>query len=97
MIDGVLVPYNVFTIDTKITKEGGKIAVGVKVDKRQRQTRIKFWESVDEDIEYSGKQLDRDIVNLSTIRTIIRGIKENIPSMFPDRAIKMESLKYQRH
>ena len=85
VIDGVLVPYNVFTIDTKITKEGGTIAMGEKVDKRQRQTRIKFWESVDEDIEYSGKQLDRDIVNLSTIRTIIRGIKDNVPSMFPDR------------
>jgi len=85
VIDGVLVPYNVFTIDTKITKEGGKIAIGEKVDKRQRLTRIKFWESVDEDIEYSGKQLDRDIVNPSTIRTIIRAIKENLPSMFPDR------------
>lgn len=88
VIDGVLVPYNVFTIDTRITKEGGKIAMGEKVDKRQRQTRIKFWESVDEDIEYSGKQLDRDIVNLNTIRTIIRGIKDNIPSMFPDRIDK---------
>ncbi len=88
VIDGVLVPYNVFTIDTKITKEGGKIPFGEKVDKRQRQTRIKFWESVDEDIEYSGKQLDRDIVNLTTIRTIVRGIKENLPSMFPDRVDK---------
>lgn len=83
--DGVLVPYNVFTIDTKITKDGGKIALGEKVDKRQRLTRIKFWESVDEDIEYSGKQLDRDIVNPSTIRTIIRSVKESLPSMFPDR------------
>jgi type I restriction enzyme R subunit len=85
VIDGVLVPYNVFTIDTKITKHGGKIALGEKVDKRQRLTRIKFWESVDEDIEYSGKQLDRDIVNPSTIRTIIRSIKESLPSMFSDR------------
>ena len=85
VIDGVLVPYNVFTIETKITKEGSKILMGEKVDKRQRLTRIKFWESVDEDIEYSGKQLDRDIVNPSTIRTIIRGIRDNIPAMFPDR------------
>jgi type I restriction enzyme R subunit len=43
---------------------------------------------VDEDIEYSGKQLDRDIVNPSTIRTVIRAIKENAPSMFPDRIDK---------
>ena len=88
VIDGVLVPYNVFTIETKITKEGGKIVVGEKVDKRERLTRIKFWESVDEDIEYSGKQLDRDIVNPSTIRMIVRGIKDNMPAMFRDRIDK---------
>ncbi|MEO5948218.1 MAG: DEAD/DEAH box helicase family protein, partial [Chitinophagaceae bacterium] len=85
VIDGVLVPYNVFTIETKITKEGSKIAMGEMVDKRERLTRKKFWETTDEDIEYSGKQLDKDIVNPSTIRSIIRAIKENLPSMFPDR------------
>jgi type I restriction enzyme R subunit len=88
VIDGVLVPYNVFTIETKITKEGSKISMGEKVDKRERLTRRKFWESVDEDIEYSGKQLDKDIVNPSTIRTIIRGIKDNLPSIFSDRIDK---------
>jgi type I restriction enzyme R subunit len=85
VIDGVLVPYNVFTIETKITKDGARIGLGERVDKRERLTRRKFWESVDEDVEYSGKQLDRDIVNPSTIRTIIRAIKENLPAMFPDR------------
>ncbi len=85
VIDGVLVPYNVFTLETKITKEGSKISIGEKVDKRERLTRKKFWEAIDEDIEYSGKQLDKDIVNPSTIRTIIRAVKENLPAMFPDR------------
>lgn len=85
VIDGVLVPYNVFTIETQITKEGSKITLGEKVDKRERLTRKKFWESLDEDVEYSGKQLDIDVVNLSTIRTIIRATRDNLPSMFPDR------------
>lgn len=85
VIDGVLVPYNVFTIETQITKEGSKITLGEKVDKRERLTRKKFWENLDEDVEYSGKQLDKDIVNPSTIRTIIKAVKENLPSMFPDR------------
>lgn len=88
VIDGVLVPYNVFSIETKITKEGSKISIGENVDKRERLTRKKFWEAVDEDIEYSGKQLDKDIVNPSTIRTIIQGIKDNMPAMFPDRVDK---------
>ena len=92
VIDGVLVPYNVFTIETKITKDGSKISIGENVDRRERLTRRKFWESVDEDIEYSGKQLDKDIVNPSTIRTIIRAIKENLPMMFPDRVTSPQPL-----
>ena len=85
VVDGVLVPYNVFTIETQITKEGSKISIGEQVDKRERLTRKKFWEAIDEEVEYSGKQLDKDIVNPSTIRTIIKAVKENLPSMFPDR------------
>ncbi|WP_439554039.1 type I restriction endonuclease subunit R [Flavobacterium macrobrachii] len=85
VIDGVLVPYNVFTIETEITKNGNIIKMGEQVDKRERLTRRKFWEALDEDEIYSGKQLDKDIVNPSTIRTIIRATIENLPSMFPDR------------
>ncbi|WP_288461539.1 DEAD/DEAH box helicase family protein [uncultured Chryseobacterium sp.] len=88
VIDGVLVPYNVFTIETKITKEGAQIQMGERVDKRERLTRKKFWETVDEDVAYSGKQLDKDIVNPSTIRNIIKAVKENLPQMFPDRLDK---------
>ncbi len=85
VIDGVLVPYDVFTIETRIMKEGGKIPVNEYVDKRDRLTRKKFWEAVDEDVEYSGKQLDRDIVNLNTIRTIVQAMRDSLPAMFPDR------------
>ena len=85
VIDGVLVPYNVYTIETHITKHGAAIQMGERVDKRERLTRKKFWETVDEDVEYSGKQLDKDIVNPSTIRTIIREVKEQLKHMFPDR------------
>ncbi len=85
VIDGVLVPYNVFTIETEITKNGNIITMGEKVDKRERLTRKKFWETLDEDEVYSGKQLDKDVVNPSTIRTIIKATKDNLPAMFPDR------------
>ena len=87
VIDGVLVPYNVFTIETEITKNGASILKEFSplIDKRSRQTRKKFWEALDEDEVYSGKQLDKDIVNPSTIRTIIKATKDNLPAMFPDR------------
>ncbi len=83
--DGVLVPYNVYTIQTEITKAGAMIKMGEMVDKRERLTRKQVWEAVDEDIEYSGKQLDRDIVSLNQIRTIIKEFKKTLPTMFPDR------------
>ncbi|CAM3889078.1 MULTISPECIES: DEAD/DEAH box helicase family protein [Flavobacterium] len=87
VIDGVLVPYNVFTIETEINKNGASILKEFSplIDKRSRQTRKKFWEALDEDEVYSGKQLDKDIVNPSTIRTIIKATKDNLPAMFPDR------------
>lgn len=85
VIDGVLVPYNVYTIETQITQKGASIKMGEMVDKRERLTRKRFWETVDEDVEYSGKRLDKDIVNPSTIRTIIREVKDKLPLMFPDR------------
>ena len=86
--DGVLVPYNVYTIQTEITKNGSLIKMGEMVDKRERLTRKQVWEAVDEDIEYSSKQLDKDIVNPSQIRTIIREFKNALPKMFPDRFYK---------
>lgn len=73
------------TIETQISKSGSTIKLGEKVDKRERLTRKKFWEVIDEDLEYSSKQLDKDIVNVSTIRTIIKAVRDNMPAMFPDR------------
>lgn len=96
VIDGVLVPYNVFTIETKITKEGSKIGLGENVDMRERLTRRKFWETIDEEVEYKGNQLDKDIVNPSQIRTIIRAFKENVPAMFPDRIDEQGILKFPK-
>jgi type I restriction enzyme, R subunit len=83
--DGVLVPYDEYIIETDITKNGSKIKFGEYIDRRERLTRRKFWEQLDEDVEYTSKRLDDDIVNPSQIRTIIRTFKEKLPEMFPDR------------
>lgn len=41
---------------------------------------------MDEDINYVPSQLDRDIVNTSQIRTVIRTFKENLfTALFPRR------------
>jgi type I restriction enzyme R subunit len=94
--DGVLVPYNVYSIETEIGKKGAQIKMGEKVDKRERVTRRRFWEALDEDLAYSGKQLDRDVVNPDTIRTIIREVRNQLPAMFPDRYNDQKEFEYPK-
>ena len=52
--DGVNVPYDVFTIETEITQAGAKIKAKEYVDKREKLTRKKRWERLDEDYEYTS-------------------------------------------
>lgn len=83
--DGVLVPYNVFEITTKITQQGAALALGEYVGSREKLTRRQFWNTLDEDVVYSAKQLDDKVVNPNQIRLIIRAVKEKLPEIFPDR------------
>ncbi len=83
--DGVNVGYNVFIIDTRVTQQGATLWQGEYVEHRERLSRKKRLELQDEDENYSKQQLDKDVVNPSQIRTIIRTFKENLPSIFPDR------------
>ncbi len=85
VIDGVNVPYDVFTIETEITQSGAKIQAREYVDKREKLTRKKRWEQLDEDYEYTAGKLDKDVVNPSQIRHIVRAYKEALPTIFPDR------------
>ncbi|KKH93608.1 restriction endonuclease subunit R [Methanosarcina sp. 1.H.T.1A.1] len=83
--DGVNVGYDVYTIETEISKNGAKIAAREFVDKREKLTRKKRWEQLDEDFTYTSKKLDRDVVNPSQIRNVIRTFKEKLPEIFPGR------------
>jgi type I restriction enzyme R subunit len=83
--DGVNVPYDVFTIETEITQAGAKIKAKEYVDKREKLTRKKRWERLDEDYEYTSNKLDKDVVNPSQIRHIIKAYKDALPTIFPDR------------
>jgi len=83
--DGVNVGYEVYTIETEITKNGAKLKAKEFVDKREKLSRRKRWEQLDEDVTYAGTQLDRDIVNQSQIRNIIRTFRNSLPEIFPNR------------
>lgn len=84
--DGILVPYNEYRIETHITKHGAEIKAGETVDTREKLTRRERWTKLEDEIKYTGKQLDRDIVNPSTIRHIIRTYRDKVKTeIFPGR------------
>lgn len=83
--DGVNVPYDVYKVETRIGTQGSKIDAGLFVDKRDRDTRKVRWERLDEDLEYDSKQLDRDVVAIDQIRTVIKAYKQRLPMIFPGR------------
>lgn len=83
--DGVNVGNEIYTIDTRITRQGAELKAKQLIQRREKQTRKKRWEEQDEDEAYSAKQLDRDIVNPSQIRTVIQAFRNSLPDIFPGR------------
>ena len=85
IIDGVNVGEDIFLIETQVGKNGAHLMKQL-IEHRDRLSREKRWVQMDEDIDYRPTRLDRDIVNPSQIRTIIRTFKENLfTTLFPRR------------
>ena len=83
--DGVNVGNEIYVIETEKTKTGGTIKAKQQVERREKLTRKRRWETQDEDEAYSSSQLDKDIVLPDQIRTVIRTFKEQLPDIFPGR------------
>jgi type I restriction enzyme R subunit len=80
----VNVGYDVYRIKTEITDKGSKVEAGYYIDKRDKLTREVRWQQLDEDLEYAPVQLDRDVVALDQIRTVIKTFKDNLfTEIFP--------------
>jgi type I restriction enzyme R subunit len=95
--DGVNVGYEVYRIQTDITEQGSKVEAGYYVDKRDRLTRRRRWEQLDEDFQYTASQLDRSVVATDQIRTIIRTFKEKLSTeLFPGRTEVPKTLVFAK-
>ncbi|MDP2308623.1 MAG: type I restriction-modification enzyme R subunit C-terminal domain-containing protein [Pseudomonadota bacterium] len=87
--DKVNVPYNVYEIRTAIT-DGGVMLVAEPdtiVGRRDRQTREVRWERLDTDETYAASQLDRSVVVLDQIRTVLKTFRAKLfTEIFPGRS-----------
>lgn len=85
VVDGVNVGFDTYLIDTEISQQGASLWKGEFVDKREKLSRKKLWEELDEDIVYNQQQLDKSVVNPNQIRLVVKTFKEHLPNLFPDR------------
>ena len=84
--DGVNVDSDIYRIRTQITQEGSTVEAGQYVDRRDRRTRKVHWEQLDEDLTFNANQLDRDVVAVDQIRTVIQTFRDKLfTDIFPGR------------
>ena len=84
--DKVNVDFDVYRIRTEISERGATVDSGLFVDKRDKKTREVRWEQLDDELEYSATQLDRDVVAKDQIRTVIRTFRDRLfTEIFPGR------------
>ncbi|MBN8628115.1 MAG: DEAD/DEAH box helicase family protein, partial [Planctomycetes bacterium] len=84
--DRVNVPYDVYEIRTKITSGGSTVDAGYHVGKRSRKTRAERQEQLDDDLTYAADELDRSVVAVDQIRTVVRTFRDKLfVDLFPDR------------
>lgn len=83
--DGINVDFNVYKIETEIGTKWWSVQAGYYIDKRDRLTRSVRYEKLDNDLLYSASDLDRSVVALDQIRTVIRTFRDRLPEIFPWR------------
>jgi type I restriction enzyme R subunit len=84
--DGVNVNYDVYRIRTQVSEAGGQVEAGYYVDLRDKLTRKVRWEQLDEEFAYDPGQLDRNVVAVDQIRTIVRTFRDRLfTEIFPGR------------
>jgi type I restriction enzyme R subunit len=83
--DKVNVGNEVYLIDTQITRDGETLRPQQLVERRERETRARRWETQDDEEAYAATQLDRSVVNPDQIRTVIRAFRDKWTEIFPGR------------
>jgi len=95
--DGVNVDFDVYRIRTKITEQGSTVEARQMLQFRERDTRRKRWEKLDEELSYDAKALDRDVVAPDQIRTVVRAFRDQfLPAVFPERTHVPKTLVFTK-
>jgi type I restriction enzyme R subunit len=95
VVDKVNVGYDIYRIKTELTEQGNKIEAGTTVEIRDRLTKQKRLEVLDEEEEWLAKQLDRSVLAPNQIRTVIQAFKDKcLPECFPKRNWQQNKMEW---
>lgn len=86
VVEGVNVGYEIYRIKTDVSTRGGTVAAGYQVGVRDRRTRRLRWETLDADLIYLAKEVDRSVTVPDQIRTVLKTYREKLfADLFPGR------------
>lgn len=95
--DGVNVDFDIYRIRTEITEQGGRIEAGTFVPKLDKRTRVQRIEEIDEDVDYTGGQLDRAVSNPNQIRLVLETFRDRLfTEIFPGRSAVPKTLIFAK-
>ncbi|GAA3620232.1 type I restriction-modification enzyme R subunit C-terminal domain-containing protein [Marihabitans asiaticum] len=95
--DRVNVDFDLYRIRTQISEQGGAIEAGTIVPKVDRRTRKERLEAIEEDFEYTHKQLDRAVTAKSQIRTVLETFRDRLfTEIFPGRSTLPKTLIFAK-
>jgi type I restriction enzyme, R subunit len=91
--DGVNVDFDLYRIKTQISDQGSSIEAGSTVPKVDRRTRVQRFETLDETLEYTSKELDRAVTSKAQIRLVLETFRDKLPTeIFPGRTTVPKTL-----
>lgn len=92
--DLVNVDFDLYRIKTQITADGSVIEAGTVVPMVDRRTRVQRLEALDEDLVYTGRQLDRAVTATGQIRLVLETFRDKLPEIFPGRSTVPKTLVF---
>ena len=91
--DGVNVDFDLYRIKTQISDQGSSIEAGTIVPTVDRRTRVQRFETLDETLEYTDKQLDRAVTAKAQIRLVLETFRNRLfTEIFPGRTTVPKTL-----
>jgi type I restriction enzyme R subunit len=91
--DGVNVDFDLYRIKTQISDQGSSIEAGTIVPTIDRRTRVQRFETLDETLEYTDKELDRAVTAKAQIRLVLETFHNKLfTEIFPGRTTVPKTL-----